>query len=114
MAEPTLRDVLDVLSKVQGDVSELRRDVSTVQSELVSVRSEVVSVRAEVARVDAKVDGVNGKVDALHADMTRRFDELDEELTKHAELHRRLETDVEALKRRPSARPTMARRSRGR
>ena len=78
MTSPTLRDVLDA--------------IANIRSEVASVRSEVASVRSEMA---TKAD-VNG----LRAEMNKRFDRLDEELTKHAEVHRELEK-VEAVKRRP-------------
>lgn len=83
MAEPTLRDVLDA-------IAQMRREMAT---------------KTELAKVEAKVD-------AHRAETAKGFAELDRELTKHAEVHRELEKDVEALKRRPArtaARPTRRR-----
>lgn len=90
MAEPTLRDVLDALANIRSDVA--------------SVRSEVASVRSEMA---TKVD-----LGAFRADVVKRFDDLDAELTKHADVHREIEKDVEGIKRRPArtaARPARRR-----
>lgn len=87
MAEPTLKDVLDAISKLD----------------------------AKIERVDGKVGRVDAKVDALRAEMVQRFDELDAELTLHAKVHRKIEQDITTLKGRPprtAARPTRRPRAR--
>ena len=71
MADPTLKDVLKVLAEV-------RRDMAT---------------KADVAKLDAKVE-------AHRAETRKGFDDLDKELAGHASVHREIEKDIEALKRR--------------
>ena len=93
MAEPTLKDVLDAIARMQAELTEVRRDMST-KSELAAVRAEVAAHRAETAK---------------------GFADLDRELTRRADVHREVEKDITALKARPArtaARP--ARRGRTR
>lgn len=87
MADPTLKDVLDAISKLD----------------------------ARVGRVEAKVDKVDAKVEAHRAETAKGFADLDAELSRHADrTHRDLEKRVERLEKqaRPVARP--ARRPRAR
>ena len=80
MADPTLRDVLDALAKLDSKVSNLD---------------------ARVATIDAKVSTIDAKLDAHRLETEKGFRQLDAELTKHAEVHRELEKDISALKGRP-------------
>jgi hypothetical protein len=87
MAEPTLKDVLKAIAEIRGDV----------------------------AKLDSKIDKVDAKVDAHRAETKAGFAALDEELSLHAKVHRKIEHDITALKGRPprtAARP--ARRPRAR
>lgn len=84
MSEPTLKDVLDAIARVEKGQSDLRSELTSVRSELFQLRSEVKA----------------------------GFDALDAELTKHAGTHREIEKDIENIKRRPArtaARPTRRR-----
>lgn len=84
MSEPTIRDVLELLAKM---------------------REEMVT-KAEHRALEAKVD-------AHRAETAKGFAELDRELAGHsAEVHRRLEADIEALKKRLSTPRSTARRPR--
>lgn len=84
MAEPTLKDVVELLTRMQ----------------------------AELAKLDAKVDAHRAETQAHRAETAKGFADVDAELAKHSDpVHRRVEEaiaelrkDVDALKRRP-ARP---------
>lgn len=78
MAEPTLKDVLNAVIKLEA------------------------STKADLAKLDAKVDRVDAKVDAHRAETKKGFSDLDEELSGHAKVHREIEKDIELLKRRPA------------
>lgn len=78
MAEPTLKDVLKAISEMQGGIAKLDAKVDT----------GLAQVRSEMAK---RFDGV----DAQLAD-------LDRDLTKHMDVHREIEKDIEALKSRPA------------
>jgi hypothetical protein len=75
MVDPTLKDVLDAIARLEKAQGETR-----------------VELRTGFARVD------------------KRFDDLDDELTLHAKVHRKIEDDITALKGRPPR--TAARRAR--
>lgn len=111
MAEPTLRDVLEALSKLADRVERIDANMAT-KSELANVRSDVQNVRTDVARVDGKVEAVRADVAAHRAETAKGFADLDLELSKHTDVHRELEKDVETIKRRPArtaARPARRR-----
>jgi archaellum component FlaC len=120
MAEPTLKDVLDAISTMQGEISSMKDSISTMQGEISTIKTELRRVDAKVDTVSIKVDTATIKVDNLttkvdaHRDETAKgFRELDEELSKHSStVHRQLEEDIAALKRQPKTRP--ARRARTR
>lgn len=107
MAEPTLKDVLDVVTKLDAKIESTRTELSATRTELSAkidtVRAEVVTVRAELATV--------------RGEMRAGFDALDKELSGHADpTHRKLEERVAALERmarKPAAR-TAARPARRR
>jgi chromosome segregation ATPase len=80
MAEPTLKDVLRAISEIRGEMA----------------------TKADLAKLDAKVAKLDAKVEDLDAKVEKGFAELDRELTGHAALHREIEKDIEALKRRPA------------
>lgn len=101
--EPTLRDVLEMLAKldakidrVDGKVDRVDGKVDRVDGKADAIRSEVVTVRGELATV--------------RSEMRAGFDALDAELSKHADpTHRDLERRVSALeaaKRPPAPRRT--------
>ncbi|HEY8076540.1 MAG TPA: hypothetical protein VIF62_20590 [Labilithrix sp.] len=91
MAEPTIKDVLDAISKLATQ-SELRDGLAELRRELAGARGDLVA-----------------KIDAHRAETKKGFDDLDEELTGHAKVHREIEKDIENLKRRPAR--TAARRA---
>lgn len=92
MADPTLKDVLEAIAQLRQET-----------------RADIAQLDGKVSTLDAKLSTVAAKVDAHRAETAKAFAELDRELSKHADVHRELEKDVEALKRRPprtAARPT--------
>lgn len=74
MAQPTLKDVMDVIAKLDAKVDAHRAET-----------------RADAAKVDARFDRVD-----------KGLAELDRDLTKHMDVHREIEKDIEALKARPA------------
>ncbi|MBX3219341.1 MAG: hypothetical protein KF795_02405 [Labilithrix sp.] len=86
MAEPTLKDVLGAIARMQGELSEVRREMAT-KSELAAVRAEVAAHRKETA--------------AHRKETAKGFEDLDKELAKHADpVHRKLEARIERLEKR--------------
>ena len=73
MAEPTLKDVLKVIAEMRGEMA----------------------TKADLAKLEAKVD-------AHRAETKKGFADLDKALTQHMGVHREVEKDIEALKRRPA------------
>jgi uncharacterized coiled-coil DUF342 family protein len=123
MAEPTLKDVLDAISKL-ATKSELGDGLAKLRSELgdglAELRSEfgdrLTELRRElVARIDAhraETEAHRAETEAHRAETKKGFEDLDEELTRHASVHREIEKDIQNLKRRPprtAARPTRRR-----
>lgn len=111
MAKATLDDVLTAVgqldAKIDRKIDELRREMATSR-DLASVRREMATLGAlETARRE-----LEAKIEAHRAETKQGFDALDHELTGHAAVHRELEKDVEAIKRRPlrtAARPARRR-----
>ena len=103
MAEPTLREVLQAVQAIQGELREVKADVGTLKADVArldakvdSVRSElkanIASVRADLRTLDAKVDTVDAKVDAHRAETAKGFADVERELAGHADpIHRQLE-----------------------
>lgn len=86
MPEPTLKDVLDAVARLEKGQADIRTKMAT---------------RAETNERFDRVD--------------QRFDDLDAELTTHAKVHRKIEEDITALKGRPprtAARPVRRPRAR--
>jgi len=81
MADPTLADVLKAISNLDAKVGALDTKLDTVRAEAATHRAESAAHRAETAK---------------------GFSDLDKELAGHADVHRELETDIGALKRRPA------------
>ena len=99
MADPTLKDVLEAIAQLRTET----------KAELAQFRMET---KAELAKLDAKVDAHRAETQAHRLETEKGFRDLDRELTKHADVHRELEKDVQTLKRRPArtaARPTRRR-----
>ena len=99
MAEPTMKDVLDAIAAMRGDL---------------------VKTDAKVDRIESRTATVEAKVDAHRLETAKGFADLDVELAKHSDpVHRKVETaiaelrkDVDALKKRPvrpAARPARRR-----
>ena len=81
MAEPTLKDVLDVIAKLDAKVGKLDAKVDAHRAE----------TKADAATADTRFDRVD-----------KGLAELDRDLTKHMDVHREIEKDIEALKARPA------------
>jgi len=103
MADPTLKDVLhavEALAKnaaTKADLAALKADLAEVRK-TAATKADLAELKEDLARLDAKV--------------TKGFAELDEELTRHAAVHREIEKDITMLKRRPprtAARPARRR-----
>ncbi len=92
MADPTLKDVLKAIAEIRGEMA----------------------TKDDLARVEAKVDAVDAKLEVHRAETRKGFADLDEELTKHSNVHAEVEKEITALKRRTPAAPraTRPRRSR--
>jgi copper chaperone CopZ len=72
MAEPTLKDVLKALSRLE----------SRLESSLAEVHGEMAT-KSELAKIDAKVDTLGAKVDAHRVETARGFEDLDRDLDEH-------------------------------
>lgn len=97
-----MKDVLDAISRMQGDLARLDGKVDAYRAE----------TKSDLAMVEGKVDAVRADVSAHRNETAKGFADLDRELTKHAEVHREIEKDIIALKARPArtaARPTRRR-----
>ena len=100
MGEPTMKDVLDAITRLEQ--GQARTD------------AKVEAVRGELA---AKVDAHRAETQAHRLETAKGFADLDVELADHSDpVHRKVEEaiaelrkDVDALKRRP-ARPAARRR----
>jgi septal ring factor EnvC (AmiA/AmiB activator) len=89
MADPTLKDVLAAIVRLEKGQAETRGDV---------------------ARLEAKVDKRFDEVDRRFNRVDDAIAALDDDLDKHMKVHRELERDVEALKGRPVRTAARARR----
>jgi ferritin-like metal-binding protein YciE len=91
MAEPTLKDVLKAIAAMQAQVAGLDAKMAT---------------KDDLARVETKVD-------AHRAETKKGFADLEKELDGHSGVvHRRIEKDIETLKRRLPRAPARAPRRR--
>jgi replication fork clamp-binding protein CrfC len=91
MADSTLKDVLDALARLEKGQGTLQVDLE---------------------RFDAKVDGLRREMNTRFDEVDKTLASLDADLDKHMKVHRRIEEDITALKRRPArtaARPTRRR-----
>jgi uncharacterized coiled-coil DUF342 family protein len=108
--EPTIKDVLEALAKVQTDLN------GKIDAHRAETRADSRELRGELSRLDARVGTLDTKVDALRTEMVKRFAALDVELGKHSDpVHRDLEACVTALEkasRRPAPRATRTTRRR--
>ena len=98
MADPTIKDVLETLAEMRAAMA-TKSDLARLEAKLEAHRAETNAHRAET--------------NAHRAETTKGFADRDRELTRHADVHREIEKDIEALKRRPprtAARPTPRRR----
>ena len=96
MADPTLKDVLDAIARVERNAA-TKADLAKLEAKL-ATKSELSNVES---RMDARFDRIE-----------KRLDDLDRDLTKHMDVHRELEKDITLLKRRPprtAARPARRR-----
>jgi hypothetical protein len=77
-----------------------------------TLKDVLKAITTRDAKVDTKLDELRAEMNERFDAVEKRFDALDKELTLHAGVHRELEKDVEALKRRPArtaARPARRR-----
>jgi chromosome segregation ATPase len=79
MAEPTLKDVLNAIARLERGQTEIRSEMAT---------------KGDLAKLEAKVEKRFDRVD-------KALEALDEDLDKHMKVHKELEKDVEHLKGRP-------------
>lgn len=129
MPEPTLKDVLEAIARIEknqgemrGELSDVRTELSDVRTELSDVRTELSDVRTGLARVDgkvdtagAKIDTVSAKVDAHRAETSRAFALLDGELGRHSDrAHRAIEERLDKLEARATVKRPTARTPRRR
>ena len=99
MADPTLKDVLAAIARLEKSQHELQKS----QHELQKSQNELQKGQNELQK------GQN----ELRTEMHKWFDDLDAELDKHASVtHRKIEADLTALKKRPPARTGRAPRRR--
>ena len=77
MAEPTLKDVLKAIAELR---TETKADIAQVRSEMAT----------------------KSDLDAHRVESKKGFSDLDKELSGHTDVHREIEKDIEALKRRPA------------
>ncbi len=126
MSEPTLKDVLDAMARLEKGQAEIRAEMAT-KSELAKVDAKVdahraetaasraeMATKSELAKVDAKVDAHRAETAALRAEMAtlrnetqQGFAALDRQLAGHSVItHRALEERVEKIEARlPAPRP---------
>ena len=57
----------------------------------------IKDVLKAIEKLATKAD-LDVKIDGLRAEMNKRLDDLDQELTGHAKVHREIEKDIAALK----------------
>jgi predicted RNase H-like nuclease (RuvC/YqgF family) len=79
MAEPSLKDVMAAITRLEKGQASLEKGQAEIRSEM-----------ATKAEMNARFDRVD-----------RQLAELDRDLDGHMDVHRELERDVEALKGRP-------------
>lgn len=79
------------------------RALGTLEAKAEPTLKDVLNAIARLdAKVDRKVDELRADVDDLRHEVKKGFADLDDELTGHSKVHRELEKDIEALKRRPA------------
>jgi len=100
MAELTLKDVLKAITRLEKGQSEIRAEMAT-KEDVAELRADVTELRADVTELRADVAELRADVAAHRGETKKGFADLDKELTGHANVHKELEKDVEALKGRP-------------
>jgi chromosome segregation ATPase len=105
MPEPTLRDVLTAVAKLR---TETTRGFWSLDAKIEKLDARVEKLDARVETIDARVETIDAKVEAHRAETEKGLAEvrtglaeLDADLTSHMRVHREIEKDIEALKRRP-------------
>jgi X-X-X-Leu-X-X-Gly heptad repeat protein len=112
MAEPSLKDVLSAISELRV---ETRADLARLDGKFGQLDGKFGQLDGKFGQLDTKVGQLDAKLDAHRAETKKGFEDLDRELTGHADLHRKIEKDISALKRRTSTTaPRAPRRSRTR
>jgi len=107
MAELTLKDVLKAITRLEKGQSEIRAEMATkehvaeLRADVTELRADVTELRADVTELRADVAELRADVAAHRGETKKGFADLDKELTGHANVHKELEKDVEALKGRP-------------
>jgi chromosome segregation ATPase len=103
MAEPTLKDVLAAITRLEKGQSEIRSEMATKAD----MNARFTEMNARFADVNARFADVNARFDRVD----RNIADLDRDLDSHMKVHRELERDVEALKGRPLRTASRVRRS---
>src|SRR5512139_3542572 len=93
MAEPTLKDVLKAIAAIDAKVTALEKGQAALEKGQAALEKGQSQIRSEMA---TKVE-MNARFDAVDA----RLADIDADLNRHMTVHRELEKDVQALKRRP-------------
>src|SRR5678815_2437494 len=105
MADPTLKDVLHAIDAL---ASRTKADFARVEGRLARVEENMERVEENLERVEENLEDVQERIAAHRVETKKGFSDLDNELTRHAAVHREIEKDITTLKRRPprtAARP---------
>src|SRR5262249_13405934 len=81
MAEPTLKDVLKALARLEKGQDDIRSEVVTARSEM-ATKEEMADVRADVTAVRADVTAVRAEVNAVRTDVNTHRAETKKQLCR--------------------------------
>lgn len=107
MADPTLKDVLDAIARVERN-SATKADLAKLEAKM-ATKGDLSSLDS---KMDARFESLESEMGSRFDRIEKRLDDLDRDLTKHMDVHRELEKDITLLKRRPprtAARPARRR-----
>jgi chromosome segregation ATPase len=123
MADPTLKDVLHAIdaltsrtkadfARVEGRLARVDDKLARVEENLEDVQERLGSVEVDQAAHRGETAAHRGETAAHRLETKKGFADIDDELTRHAAVHREIEKDITTLKRRPprtAARPSRRR-----
>jgi predicted RNase H-like nuclease (RuvC/YqgF family) len=78
MAEPTLKEVLDAIAQMQGEMA-TRADLARVEGKVDKLDGKVDKLDGRVDKLDGRVDKLDGRVDKLEA----KLDTLEAKVAAH-------------------------------